>query len=191
MELLLHTFSKHINITEQELTVVLNRMRKKTVKKKQYLLQADQVAKDAAFVVSGCLRSYSIDDNGFEHILQFAPPGWWITDMFSFISEQPGNLFIDAIENTELLLLSRKDQLALFDELPKLERYFRIVTEKSLVNSRQRLVENLSLTAKERYERFCNIYPTLINTLPQKQIASFIGVTPEFLSKMKSQWLKG
>lgn len=191
MELLLHTFSKHINITEQELTVILNRMRKKTVKKKQYLLQADQVAKDAAFVVSGCLRSYSIDDNGFEHILQFAPQGWWITDMFSFISEQPGNLFIDAIENTELLLLSRKDQLALFDELPKLERYFRIVTEKSLVNSRQRLVENLSLTAKERYERFCNIYPTLINTLPQKQIASFIGVTPEFLSKMKSQWLKG
>ncbi|MBY0535207.1 MAG: Crp/Fnr family transcriptional regulator [Chitinophagaceae bacterium] len=191
MELLLHTFSKHISITEQELTVVLNRMRKKTVKKKQYLLQADQVAKDAAFVVSGCLRSYSIDDNGFEHILQFAPQGWWITDMFSFISEQPGNLFIDAIENTELLLLSRKDQLALFDELPKLERYFRIVTEKSLVNSRQRLVENLSLTAKERYERFCNIYPTLINTLPQKQIAGFIGVTPEFLSKMKSQWLRG
>ena len=105
--------------------------------------------------------------------------------MYSFVSGKPGTLFVDAVEDTEALLLSREDQLQLFNNIPKFERYFRILTEKSLVSSRQRMMDNLSLTAQERYETFCNYYPTLINALPQKMIASYIGVTPEFLSKMK------
>ena len=115
---------------------------------------------------------------------------WWITDMYSFVSQDKGHLNIDAIEITEIFLLSRADQLQLFDDIPKFERFFRIITEKALVSSRQRLLENLSLTAQERYSNFCNNYPSLINTLPQKQIAAFIGVTPEFLSKIKVRFLK-
>ncbi|MBK8391445.1 MAG: Crp/Fnr family transcriptional regulator [Saprospiraceae bacterium] len=186
-ELLLANFRKHIAITDAEFDMVLKKLIPKKIKRKQFFLHEDQVAKDVAFVISGCLRSYSIDENGFEHILQFAPSEWWMTDMYSFVSQQPGNLNIDALEDTEVLLLSRKNQLELFDHCPPLERYFRILTEKSLVSTRQRLINNLSLTALQRYQNFCTIYPTLIHTLAQKQIAAFIGVTPQFLSKLKNE----
>lgn len=148
----------------------------------------NDVAKDAAFILKGCLRSYSIDNNGFEHILQFAPIDWWITDMYSYISQKEGHLNIDALEETEVLLLSRENQLKLFGEIPQLESYFRILTEKALVSNQLRLIENLSLTAKQRYHNFCKVYPSLINVLPQKQIAAFIGVTPEFLSRLRSEY---
>jgi CRP-like cAMP-binding protein len=180
------SLQKHIDLSLQEQETLFGFLVKKAIKKKQFLLHEAQIAKDVAFVVSGCLRSYSIDQNGFEHILQFAPEGWWITDMYSFISQQPTHLNIDALMDTEIYLLSRKNQLQLFDKIPKLERYFRIVTENSLVSSRQRLIDNLSLTASQRYGKFCDTYPTLIHDLPQKLIAAYIGVTPEFLSKLRS-----
>ena len=188
--LILKNISNHIALTEKEEKHFSELLLPKSVKKKQLLLEEQETAKHAAFVTSGCMRAYSIDYNGFEHILQFAPADWWITDMYSFISGKKGNLFIDAVEDSELLLLSRKDQLQLFNDIPKFERYFRILTEKSLVSSRQRLMDNLSMTAQERYENFCNYYPTLIYTLPQKMIASYIGVTPEFLSKMKGTLIR-
>jgi len=136
------------------------------------------------------LRGYTVDENGFEHILQFAPPDWWIADMYSLITQKSGNLNIDAIEDSEVLLLAKKDQEKLFADVPKFERFFRIITENSLVSSRQRLLDNMSLTAMQRYEVFCHHYPTLIECLPQKLIASYIGVTPEFLSKVKAQYFK-
>jgi CRP-like cAMP-binding protein len=183
---ILQNISGHITLTEKEKQHFNKLLRQKSLKKKQVLLQENETADDAAFVITGCLRAYSIDHNGFEHILQFAPADWWITDMYSFISGKKGNLFIDAVEDSEVLLLSRKDQLQLFNDIPKFERYFRILTEKSLVSSRQRLMDNLSMTAEERYGNFCTYYPTLIYALPQKMIASYIGVTPEFLSKMRA-----
>jgi CRP-like cAMP-binding protein len=177
---------KHITLTDEECVVISSKLRTVNVKKKQVLLQEGQVARDVAFVLSGCLKSYAVDENGFEHILQFAPAEWWITDMHSFIAERPAHLTIDAIADTEIILLSRKDQLALFEQVPKLERYFRILTENSLVSSRQRNIDFVSLTGKQRYENFCMTYPTLINEIPQKLIAAYIGITPEFLSKIRS-----
>lgn len=106
--------------------------------------------------------------------------------MFSFISQKPGTIYIDAIEVSEIILLSRADQLDIFEKIPAFERYFRILTENSLVSYRKRVMDGLSLTAIERYHDFCKRYPTLIECLPQKQIASYIGVTPEFLSKIRS-----
>lgn len=111
--------------------------------------------------------------------------------MYSFISGEASYLTIEAIDDTEVLLITRKNQNVLFEKLPKTERYFRILTENALVANQRRLLEGMSLTAKERYMNFCKIYPGLINELPQKQIASFIGVTPEFLSKMRRELLKG
>ncbi len=179
---------KHIDLSEEECAFIAARLRHFSVKKKQVWLHQGQVARDVAFVLSGCLKSYSTDDNGFEHIVQFAPEEWWITDMYSFISRKNGNLTIEAILNSEILLLSREDQLELFNTIPKLERYFRILTENALISARQRVNDNLSLTAKERYARFCKTYPMLINEIPQKLIAAYIGVTPEFLSKIRSQY---
>lgn len=188
-ELFLDNMRKHIRLSEEEEAVVLSKLRPVKLKRREHLLKQGQVARDLAFVMEGCLRAYALDDNGFEHILQFAPAGWWISDMSSVISRRESLLNVDAIKPSEVLLLSREDQLSLFDEVPKLERYFRVLTENGLVSSRMRLIENLSLTARQRYQRFCQTYPNLINEIPQKYIASFIGVTPEFLSKIRGEKL--
>jgi CRP-like cAMP-binding protein len=187
--LFLENMRRHIKLTEEEEAVVLSKLRPGNLKRKEFLLKQGQVARDLAFVVDGCLRAFALDDNGFEHILQFAPTGWWISDMSSVISRRESLLNVDAIKPSQVLLLSREDQLTLFDEVPRLERYFRVLTENGLVSSRMRLIENLSLTARQRYQRFCQTYPNLINEIPQKYIASFIGVTPEFLSKIRGEKL--
>jgi CRP-like cAMP-binding protein len=188
-ELFLDNMRRHIRLTEEEEAVVLSKLRPVKLKRREHLLKQGTVARDLAFVIEGCLRAYALDDNGFEHILQFAPAGWWISDMSSVISRRDSLLNVDAIKPSEILLLSREDQLSLFDDVPKLERYFRVLTENGLVSSRMRLIENLSLTARQRYQRICQTYPNLINEIPQKYIASFIGVTPEFLSKIRGEKL--
>lgn len=189
-DLILRNIAKHIALTPAEQAHFVSLLIPKKIKKKQFLLREQEICRHSAFVTQGCLRGYTIDTNGFEHILQYAPPDWWIADMYSLIAQQPGNLNIDALEETELLLLSKKDQEQLYLEVPKFERFFRIITENSLVTNRQRLLDNLSLSAQQRYELFCQRYPSLIHCLPQKQIAAYIGVTPEFLSKMKADWLR-
>lgn len=186
-DILSQNISKHISLSDQEKTYFFSKLQLLELKKKQFFLHENKVSESVAFVTSGCLRSYTIDDNGFEHILQFAPPDWWITDMYSFITQKPGNIYIDAIENSKILLLSRENQIDIFAKIPAFERYFRILTENSLVAYRKRVIDGLSLPAVVRYQDFCLRYPTLIECLPQKQIASYIGVTPEFLSKIKNK----
>jgi CRP-like cAMP-binding protein len=187
-ELILKNVAKHIQLSTSEAQYFVSLLKEKKFKKKEFLLRENEVCRYSFFVTNGCLRGYTVDQNGFEHILQFAPPDWWIADMYSLISQKPGNLNIDAIENTEVLLLSKTDEEKLFVQVPKFERFFRILTENSLVTNRQRLIDNLSLSAKERYGLFCKKYPSLIECLPQKLIAAYIGVTPEFLSKMRSRF---
>ena len=186
-ELLLQNIGKHISLNEEEKEQVVSFFKLKMLKKKQFLLHEGDIQKQAAFVTAGCLRSYSIDKNGFEHVLQFAPPGWWIGDMRSYINQQPGILSIDAIDDSDILLVLKTDLDKLYLAVPKLERLFRILAENSLATYQHRLIDNLSLSAMERYNNFCRLYPSLIEYLPQKQIASYIGVTPEFLSKMLRQ----
>lgn len=182
--MLLQSVRKHISLTPEEETFFTSLFQKKLVRKKQFLLQEGEVAKYVFFVNDGCLRSYSIDKNGFEHILQFAPPGWWITDMYSFSIQQPATLYMDVIFDGEVLAITKEDVDKLFEQLPQFNKYFRILAENSLVTYQRRLIDNLSLSALERYQGFCQYYPSLIETLPQKLVASYIGVTPEFLSKM-------
>jgi CRP-like cAMP-binding protein len=187
MEELIRHIEQTVPLSEAEKNLLAGKLRLRKVKKNRSLLNGGQVAKDVAFVVEGCLRCFSLDDNGFEKIIQFAPANWWITDMYSFITQQESYLYVDAITDSTVLLLSRQDQLAIFDQSHSMERYFRILTEKSLVSFRQRIVEQLTLSAKERYLLFCKKYPTIFNKIPQKQIALYIGVTPEFLSKIKME----
>jgi len=188
--LILQNIAKHIQLSPTEKAHFSSLLTLKKLKKKQFLLQEGEICRYSAFVTSGCLRGYTVDTNGFEHILQFAPADWWIADMYSLLTAQPGNLNIDALEDSEVLLLSKIDQEQLYQDIPKFERFFRIITENSLVTNRQRLLDSLSLSAQQRYEAFCGRYPTLINQLPQKQIAAYIGVTPEFLSKMRADLLR-
>ena len=188
--LIVQNIGKYIRLSPEEEAHFLSLLGRQQLKKKQFLLQEGEVCRYSAFVTRGCLRGYTLDRNGLEHILQFAPPDWWIADMYSLLSQQPGTLNIDALEDSELLLLSKKDQEQLYLDIPKFERFFRIITENSLVSSRQRLLDGLSLNAQQRYEAFCQRYPSLIHCLPQKQIAAYIGVTPEFLSKMRAELLR-
>ena len=182
--LILQNVAKHISLTDEECNYFMSLIQTKKFKKRSFLLQEGEVCKYSIFVSKGLLRGFTIDENGFEHILQFAPPDWWIADMYSLITQKPGTLNIEAIEDSEVMLLSKKDQEKLYIKVPKFERFFRIIVEKSLVVNRQRLIDNMSLSAKERYNAFCTTYPSLTDCLPQKQVAAYIGVTPEFLSKM-------
>lgn len=189
-KLILESFLNKVPLTEEEQKLITSYIKIKHLKKKHFLYQEGDIQQHLVFVNSGCLRSYSIDDNGTEHILQFAPPGWWIADMQSFLNSTPASLNIDAIEDTELVMIKRAELEELYVSIPILERYFRILTERSLAAFQQRLVDSLSLTAAARYTNFCERYPSLIQCLPQKYVASYIGITPEFLSKMLSQPMK-
>lgn len=190
MAQILENISRIVTLTPQEQALFLSNVETKNYKAKTILLNAGEICKHSYFVNSGLLRSFNINDNIVEHVLQFACEGWWIGDMYSLLSQKPGNLFIEVMEDSEVVLLPKENQEKLYTEIPKLERFFRILTENSLVSNQERLMNNLSLTAEERFEKFCKKYPTLILKVPQKQIASYIGVTPEFFSKMKSKLLK-
>jgi CRP-like cAMP-binding protein len=190
VDLLLSNISKYIRLNDSEKEIFLTCLKPKNIKKKEFLLNEGEVCRYSIFVTAGCLRGFTVDKNGVEHVLSFAPPGWWIADMYSLISQKPGILNIEALEDTETILLSKTDQEQLYNEVPKFERFFRILSENSLVANQQRIIDNMSLTAEERYSIFCKRYPTLIDYLPQKQIASYIGVTPEFFSRMRSGLLR-
>ncbi len=187
---ILDTISKIVALTSDEEQLFLSKLETKQYKAKSIILHAGEVCKYSYFVNSGLLRSFNINDNIVEHVLSFACEGWWIGDMYSLLSQKPGNLFIEVLEDSEVVLLSKANQEILYQEIPKTERFFRILTENSLVANQERLMDNLSLSAEERFEKFCKKYPTLIQKVPQKQIASFIGVTPEFFSMMKSKLLR-
>jgi CRP-like cAMP-binding protein len=188
--LILNNVSRYIQLSDEEKDIFIALLETKSIKKKHLLLNEGDVCKYSSFVISGCLRGYTVDKNGIEHVLGFAPPDWWMADMYSLITQKPGTLYIEALEDTDLILLSKINQEKLYREIPKFERFFRILTEKSLVANQQRIVDNMSLTAEERYNIFCKRYPTLIDHLPQKQLASYIGVTPEFFSRMRSESLR-
>lgn len=189
-DLILNNIAGYIPLSQSEKAFFASLLLPVQLKRRQILLQEGEICRFSAFVTRGCLRGFSVDRNGFDHVLNFAPPSWWIADMYSLISQKPGILNIEALIDTEILTLTKRDQERLYIELPIFERFFRIITENSLVAYQQRLLDNLSLTAEQRYEHFCQKYPSLINTLPLKQIAAYIGVTPEFFSKMRNELLK-
>jgi CRP-like cAMP-binding protein len=189
-DLIIQNVSSHIKLENDEKEIFISMLKQQQVKRRQLFLHEGEVCRVSAFVVTGCMRGFSIDTNGFEHVLNFAGPGWWIADMYSLISQKPGTLNIEALEDTEILTLSKIDQEKLYKQVPAFERFFRIIIENSLVSYQQRLMDSLSLTAEERYSNFCKRYPSLVNDLPAKQIAAYIGVTPEFFSKMKHNLLK-
>lgn len=190
MALILQNIDKIVSLSDKEKETILSKIEIKHYKAKTVLLNAGEICKHSYFVNSGILRSFNINDNIVEHVLHFACEGWWIGDMYSLITQKPGNLYVEVNEDAEVVLLSKENQEELFREIPKLERFFRILTENSLVANQERLMDNLSLSAEERFEKFCSKYPTLIQEVPQKQVASYIGVTPEFFSKMKAKMLK-
>jgi CRP-like cAMP-binding protein len=139
-QLIIDSITKHIRLSEDEQQRFLSLLKPKTYKKKVFALQDGEVCRYSTFVIKGCLRGFTIDQNGDEHVLNFAPVGWWIADMYSLLTQKPGILNIEAFDDTDTLLLSKADQEQLYHDLPQFERFFRVITENSLVANQQRLM---------------------------------------------------
>lgn len=189
-QLLLDNFRRHIELSSEEADTILKKFKKESYKSKTVLIRPGMDANFTYFVLKGVLRSYTIDANGAEHILNIATPNWWMADMYSYLGGKPAIMYVDVVDDCELLSITREEVEALYEEIPRLERFFRILTENNLLSNQQRVLDKMSLTAEERYEKFIKKHPEVTQCLPQKYIASYIGVTPEFFSKMKSRMLR-
>ena len=183
--LILKNVSKHVTLKDFEAAQFVALLQERRLNKKELLQKEGEVCKHSAFVVEGALKGYSVDKSGGEHVLNFAVADWWIADMYSLFSQKPGVLAIKALVDSKILLLSREDQQLLFERVPKFERFFRILVENSLVANQQRLLDNLALTAEERYLKFMEKYAFVFQCTPLHDIASYLGITPEFLSKIR------
>lgn len=186
-------FFTHVNekvvLTDDEQALIKTYFIPKKLRKKQYLLQEGDVCKYFVFVENGLLRSYNVDDKGIEHMIQFAWEGWWMGDICSFLSDDVSTYNIDAIEDAELLMIT----LAGFEEMmlkvPVMERYFRILFQNNIISKERRLINSISYSAEEKYTRLIASNPQLIQRIPQNLIASYLGITPETLSRIRKNLL--
>ena len=179
--------NKYVTLSELESKLILERVNIRKYLKGQYVVQQGDVCKYSGFVISGCTRTYYVDDNGEEHIVMFSIENWWASEIGSFVSQKPSDYNVQCIENTELIQLSFEDQELLFKEIPKLERFFRLILEQAFVASQKRIVSGFSLSAKEQYIQFTKQYPEIEKRIPQYMVASYLGISKEFLSKIKKQ----
>jgi CRP-like cAMP-binding protein len=178
---------KRIPLTEDEVERARTFFVPKKVRKGQFLSHEGEPGRYAAYVEKGCLRLYSIDDGGEEHVVQFAIEDWWIADMFSFLTGTPATYNIDALEDTEVLLLERAAQETLCTEIPQFERFFRLLYQGNIIAKERRILATLSLSAEEQYLSLLDTYPTLFQRVPQHQIASYLGITPQSLSRIRKE----
>lgn len=186
-ELIRKNLKSKIDISDSEFEIFSNVLKPKIVKKKKDLLRGGEVCKFSAFVNKGCLRSYFIDDKGVEHVAQIALENYWISDLHSLFTQQPGQLCIEAIEDTEVFLLYQADQERLYLDIPIIERFFRKMYAMAYVNTLERVNRSLSEPADVRYVNLIEKHPDLIQRVPLIHIASFLGITPESLSRIRKQ----
>ncbi|MFN1216130.1 Crp/Fnr family transcriptional regulator [Chryseobacterium kwangjuense] len=184
--LILKNISRHIALSKDETSYFLSLLKEKTIQKKELILKQQNLCREINFVQSGILRAFYLDPSGKESTIMFAVPDWWITDMFCFINEKPAMLTIEALEESTVLQLQKKSLDELFCKVPKFEKFFRIMMQNAYIREQLRIIENLSLTAEERYDAFLRKYPLAAERVTQKQIASYLGITPEFLSSIKT-----
>ncbi|WP_207492629.1 Crp/Fnr family transcriptional regulator [Aridibaculum aurantiacum] len=186
-ELFFSRIAEKIELTEEEKALFITYLTPKKLRRKQYLLQEGDVCKSVAFVEKGALRSYTIDNKGTEHIIQFALEGWWISDMYSMLTGEPSNQNIDAIEDSELVIISRNAQEELMERIPKYERYNRLLLQNAYIAAQRRINYMASLTTEEKYTKLVSTYPDIVQRVPQHMIASYLGLTPETLSRARKQ----
>jgi CRP-like cAMP-binding protein len=188
-DILFQHFNKYVSLSQDEFEICKSLFRYKKFRKHQYILQNGDISRYETFILSGCTRTYEVDDNGQEHIIQFGTETWWVGDLHSFLTNSPSRLNIDCLEDTEVLQILRTEMEKLYDKVPKLERFFRLLIQKAYVASMDRIYSNLSKPAPERYQEFIQKYPLIEQRVPNHQIASYLGITPQSLSRIRSQSL--
>jgi len=186
-DLLRKHIEKRVELDDDEFAICARFFIPKKLRKKQFLLHEGEICKNIGFVNSGCLRQYTIDSKGTEHIIQFAIEDWWVSDLNSYLSGKPATENIDALEDSEVLLLEKSARDNLLNECPKMEKFFRILIEANHVATHQRIAGSLSTSAEERYLNFIKTYPKIFEQVPQSQIASYLGITPQSLSRIRKE----
>lgn len=176
-----------VDLTENEETIFVSKLKHRAYLKGQYIVQAGDICRNQTFVLSGKVRTFYLDDNGNEHIIAFGIENWWVGDICSFSTQTPAEFNTQCLENTEVIQISYDDMEQLYAKVPALERYFRIIIQKAYGNMSKRIVRNNSMSAKERYLLFLESYPEIVHRVPQYMIASYLGITKEFLSSIRKQ----
>lgn len=179
---------EHVSLTEDQWELCKNCFRPKRMLKRQFLLQEGDVCRELAFVEKGALYSYSVDSKGNQHVIRFAFDGWWMANLHSFFTGKPTRLNIEVLEDSELLVLDRKNHDKLLEEIPAYERYHRIIVQNAYVALQQRVENALGLTAEEKYERLIEESPEFLNRVPLNLVASYLGVSPETLSRVRGNF---
>jgi len=179
--------SKGITLTEADKTIFRQHVIEKKLRKRQYLLQEGEICKSVAFVSKGMLRSYFVDEKSNEHIIQFAPEGWFVSDLYSFITEDSSNLNIDAIESSEVILISKTAHLYLEKAVPEFFKFNYTQYRGAYIALQKRLTDMFTLSTEEKYTKLLKIYPDIMQRVPQHMIASYLGLTAETLSRVRKK----
>ncbi|SDQ90618.1 Crp/Fnr family transcriptional regulator [Flagellimonas zhangzhouensis] len=184
---LIQHFETYLPFEVEEKQLIHERISFRKVKRREHLLRTVEICRHYTFVVKGVLRMYGIDGNGKEHNILFASENEWLSDISSFHATQPGESNIQALEPTEVIQIEQQDLYYLYINIPKLDRIFKVITEEKYVELQNRVFQSISSTAQERYLYFLSKYPSLGSRLPNTQIASYLGITPEFLSMIRKE----
>lgn len=184
---LINYIHRFVELSDEEITLLLSKVNYRKYLKGQYIVQQGDICRHSNFIVAGCARMFCLDEKGNEYTIMFAVEEWWASDLGSFISQENSDYNIQCLENTEVIQFDFEGQEELFDRIPTLDRFFRKVLERGLVATQKRIIGNFSLSAKERYLAFKEQYPNIEQRIPQYMLASYLGITKEFLSKIKSQ----
>lgn len=187
---LLNYIQKHVTLTPEEEVLLCSKINYRKYLKGQYILQQGDVSTTQCFVLSGCTKMFFVDDDGQEHIIMFSIADWWTSDLGSFVAQTPSDFNVQCLETTEVIQFPYNTYEALLEAIPKLERFFRKIIEQAFVSSQKRIIRNFSLSAKERYVLFNLNYPHIEQRIPQYMLASYLGITKEFLSKIKKEVAK-
>ena len=187
---LINHIQKRIQLSEEETNQFVSEFKIKKIKKRQFIIQPDFVAKYRTYIVKGAVRAYVVNDQGQEHTISFAIEDWWISDYNSYIYQQPATMFVVALEDAVLLQLDFESETKLKSANPKFETFFRITAERTAAFFQRRIITNLTSSAEERYDNFIEKYPSIVQRVPQYTLASYLGMTTEFLSKIRNNKLK-
>lgn len=183
--------ARYITLTKEEADYFLSIVKYRKFLRRQFVLQAGDVCRHETFVLRGCLRAYFVEASGSFHIVQFAIEDWWVSDLNSLLHGEPAILNIDALEETEVFQIDKPALEDLFVRIPKFERMFRIMLSQAYVAHQRRIIDNLCKPALERYQAFIERYRNIEQRVPQTQIASYLGMTPEFLSQIRKNLQRG
>lgn len=186
-EALLKSLSKYVTLTSEEGEIVSHLFTAKKLRRRQYILQEGNVARFETFIVTGATRTYEVDEKDQEHVVQFGLEDWWVGDLYSFLTETPSKYNIDCLEDTDVLQITKTNLETLYESVPKLERHFRIMIQNAFIAATARVASSLTKSAAARYDDFLAMYPQIEQRVPNHQIASYLGITAQSLSRIRAQ----